>query len=100
MSGIHEEHTRAHYVTKCRAGLAKRFVDDLQAASSLHTDVGVYVVVRPDRSSRGHEDETVVAEARLKPMVGSGGEPELTCCRARYRLSGVRSAVAMRDRRH
>ena len=66
VSGIHEKHTRAHYVTKCRAGLAKPIFDDLQAASSLHTDVGVYLAVRPDRSSRGNEDETVVADSAAK----------------------------------
>jgi hypothetical protein len=44
---IHEEHTRSDYVTKRRAGLAKGFVDDLQAPSSLHTDVRVYMAVRP-----------------------------------------------------
>jgi hypothetical protein len=66
VSRIHEEHTRPHYVTKCRAGLAKRIFDDLQAASSLRTDVGVYVAVRPDRSSRGNEDQTVVADSAAK----------------------------------
>jgi hypothetical protein len=42
---------------------AKGFVDDLQAPSSLHTDVRVYVAVRPDRSSRGNEDELLVADS-------------------------------------
>jgi hypothetical protein len=51
VSRIHKEHTRSHNVTKRRAGLAKRFVDDLHAPSSLLTDVGVHVAVRPDRSS-------------------------------------------------
>jgi hypothetical protein len=60
---IHEEHTRSHYVTKRRAGLAKGFVDDLQAPSSLHTDVRVCVAVRPDRGSRGNEDEMLVADS-------------------------------------
>jgi hypothetical protein len=60
---IHEEHTRSHNVTKRRAGLAKGFVDDLQAPLSLHTDVRVYVAIRPDRSSRGNEDEMLVADS-------------------------------------
>ena len=63
VSGIHEEHTRSHHVTKRRAGLAKRFVDDLQAPLSLHTDVRVNVAVRPDRSSCGNEDEMLVADS-------------------------------------
>lgn len=47
---------------KRRAGLAKGFVDDLEAPSSLHTDVRVYVAVRLDRGSRGNEDEMLVAD--------------------------------------
>jgi hypothetical protein len=60
---IHEEHTRSHHVTKRRPGLAKGFVDDLQAPSSLHTDVRVYVAVWPDRGGRGNEDEMLVADS-------------------------------------
>jgi hypothetical protein len=51
VSRIDEEHSRSHYITKRRAGVAKGFVDDLHAPSSLHTGVAVYVAVRPDRSS-------------------------------------------------
>jgi hypothetical protein len=67
VSRINEEHTRSHYITKRRAGFAKGFVDDLQAPSSLHADVGVYVAVRPDRSSCGNEDEMLVADSPAKP---------------------------------
>src|SRR5215216_514681 len=49
-----------------RAGHAKRFLDDLQAPSSLHADVWVYVAVRPDRSSCGNEDETLIADGPAK----------------------------------
>lgn len=63
VSGIHEEHARSHHVTKRRAGLAKRFVDDLQAPSRLYTYLGIYVAVRPDRGSCGHEDEMPVAHS-------------------------------------
>jgi hypothetical protein len=66
VSRIHEEHTRSHHVTKRRAGLAKRFVDDLETPSSAHSDVGVYVAVRPDRSSCGNEDEMLVADSPAK----------------------------------
>src|ERR671927_1059945 len=61
MSGVHQKHTRSHHITKRSAGVAKRLLDDLQAASSLHADVWVYMTVRPDRSRRGNEDETIVA---------------------------------------
>ena len=67
VSRIHEEHTRSHHVTKRRAGLAKRFVDDLEAPSSLHADVGVDVIVRPNRSSCGNEDAMLVADRPAKP---------------------------------
>jgi len=60
---IDEEHTRSHYVTKRRAGLAKRLVDDLHASSSLHTDIRVDVAVRRDRSGGGNEDEMLVADS-------------------------------------
>src|SRR5919205_3881160 len=61
MSGVHQKHTRSHHITKRSAGVAKRLLDDLQAASGLHADVWVYMTVRPDRSRRGNEDETLVA---------------------------------------
>jgi hypothetical protein len=66
VSRIDEEHTRSHHVTKRRAGLAKRFADDLQAPSSLHADVRVDVAVRPDRGSCGDEDEVLVADSPAK----------------------------------
>jgi hypothetical protein len=66
VSRVDEEHTRSHYVTKRRAGLAKRFLDDLQAPSSLHADVGVDVAVRPDRSGCGNEDQVLVADSPTK----------------------------------
>src|SRR3954447_23452004 len=66
MSGVHQKHTRSHHITKRRASVAKRFLDDLHAASSLHADVWVYVTVRPDRSRRGNEDETLVANGPAK----------------------------------
>jgi hypothetical protein len=95
VTSIDEEHTRSYHVTKRRAGLAKRFVDDLEAALSLHADVGVYPIrgrprgsgavarsakrhacsivdvgvymaVRPDRGSCGNEDETLVADSPAK----------------------------------
>jgi hypothetical protein len=66
MISINEEHTCSHHVTKGRAALAKGFVDDLEAPSSLHADVGVDVIVRPDRSGCGNEDETLVADRPAK----------------------------------
>jgi hypothetical protein len=63
VSRIDEEDTRSHHVTKRRAGVAKRFLDDLQAPSSLHADVWVDVTVRPDRGSCGNEDEVLVADS-------------------------------------
>jgi hypothetical protein len=66
VSRIDEEHTRSHHVTKRRAGLAQRFVDNLQAPSSLHADVRVDVAVRPDRGSCGNEDEVLVADSPSK----------------------------------
>ena len=61
--GIHEEDARPHHVAKRRAGLAKRFVDDLKTTSSLYTDIGVDVAVRPDRGSGGYEDEALIAHS-------------------------------------
>ena len=66
MSSIDYEHTRSQHITQRRAGLAKRFLDDLQAPSSLHAAVWVYVAVRPDRSSCGNEDEMLVADSPAK----------------------------------
>jgi hypothetical protein len=63
VSRSHQEHTRSHHITKRRARLAKRFADDLQAPSSLRTDVGVHVAVRQDRSSCGQEDEMPIADS-------------------------------------
>ena len=61
MRGVHQIHTGSHHIAKRGAGVAKRLLDDLQAASSLHADVWVYMTVGPDRSRRGNEDETLVA---------------------------------------
>jgi hypothetical protein len=55
--------------------------DDLYAASSLHADVWVYMTVGPDRSRRGHKTRRSSRTARLKPIVGSSGDPELMRCR-------------------
>ena len=66
MSGIHEEHSRSHHVTKRPAGLAKRFFDDLHAPSSLYADIGVHMAVGPDRSGCGNEDQTLVADSSTK----------------------------------
>jgi len=66
VSWIDEKHMRSYYVTKRRAGLAKRFVDDLQAPSSLDADVGVDVPVGPDRGGCGNEDEVLVADSPAK----------------------------------
>lgn len=63
---VDEEHTRSHHVTKRCAGLAKRVLDDLQAPSSLHADVGVDVAVRPDRGSCRNEDQVLVADSPAK----------------------------------
>jgi hypothetical protein len=62
VGSIHKEHTRSYHVTN-RAGLAKRFVDDLEAPPRLHASVGVHVAVRPDRGSCGNEDEMLVAHS-------------------------------------
>src|SRR3954451_24202958 len=70
MSGVDQKYTRPHNITKRCAGLAKRLLDDFEAASSLHADVAVYVTVRPDRSRRGNEDETIVANSPAKPDRG------------------------------
>jgi hypothetical protein len=70
MTGVHQKHTRPHDITKRGAGVAKRPLDDLHAASSLHADVWIYVTVRPDRSRRGNEHETLVANG---PAKANGG---------------------------
>jgi hypothetical protein len=69
--GIDQEHTRAHHVTKRRGGLAERFVDDLQAASSLHTDVGVYVAAGQIAAVAETKTRRSWRTARLKPIVRS-----------------------------
>src|SRR4051794_34210813 len=70
MSGVHQEHSRSHHITKRSAGVAERLLDNLQAASSLHADVWVYMTVRPDRSGRRNDDETLVANGPAEADCG------------------------------
>src|SRR5690349_19020629 len=105
MSGVDQKHTRSHDIAERGAGVAKRLLDDLHAASSLHADVWVHMTVGPDRSRRGNEHETLVANGPAKADGGlkrrsradvlphryslclqrTTGEPR---CGARYRIGG------------
>jgi hypothetical protein len=96
MSGVHQKYTRPHHIAKRGAGLAKRLLDDFQATSSLHADVGVYMIVRPDRSRRGNEDETLVANSPAKADRGLQWRSRADALPHRYKPNGRARPAAFR----
>jgi hypothetical protein len=53
---IDKEHARSDDIADCRIGFVQRLLDDLQAPTTLNTDVIVDVPIRPDRGRGGNED--------------------------------------------